>query len=60
MFLYNIGLSNKKKRSKIKFNKKNLHWANYDAEINQIDYLKKNTSSEICKLDKLDDIMINN
>ncbi len=60
LFLYNIGLSNKKKRSKIKFNNKNLHWANFDAEINQIDYLKKNTSSEICKLDKLDDIMKNN
>ena len=56
LFLYNIGLSNKKKRSKIKFNKKNLHWANFDAEINQIDYLKKNTSSEICKLDKLDEL----
>ena len=56
LFIFKIGLSNKKTKLKIYFNKKNSHWANFDAEINKIDYLKENKSKEICNLNKLDNI----
>ncbi len=41
-FIYNIGLGDKKVRKNINFDKNNLQWANFNPEVNKIDYLKNN------------------
>ena len=53
-FIYNIGLGEKKTKKNIYYDKDNLQWANFNPEVNKIDYLKNNKKKIKCSLDTLD------
>ena len=47
-FIYNIGLGHKKAKKNIYYDRKNLQWANFNPEVNKIDYLKNNKKKIRC------------
>jgi len=53
-FIYNIGLGEKKTKKNIYYDKHNLQWANFNPEVNKIDYLKNNKKQIKCSIDTLD------
>jgi len=53
-FIFNIGLGEKKTKKNIYYDKSNLQWANFNPEVNKIDYLKNNKNQIKCSLDTLD------
>ena len=57
---FNFGLGNVKKNDFIYYDKKNLQWANFNPEVNKIDYLKNNKKKIKLKIEKLDDILKKN
>ena len=59
-FIYNIGLGDKKVRKNINFDKNNLQWANFNPEVNKIDYLKNNKRKIRCSLNTLDNFVKKN
>ncbi len=58
--VFNFGLSNKNKNSNLYYDKNNSLWANFNPEVNKIDYLKNNKFIQKCKVKKLDDIYSKN
>jgi len=57
---FNFGLGNVKKNDFIYYDKKNLQWANFNSEVNKIDYLKNNKKKIKLKIEKLDDVLKKN
>jgi len=53
-YVYNIGLGQKKEKKYIYFDKNNLQWANFNPEVNKINYLKDNKKKFMCSVDTLD------
>jgi FkbM family methyltransferase len=56
IFAFNVGLGNQNKIANLYYDKKNSLWANFNPEVNKIDYLKNNKSVIQCKIKKLDAI----
>ena len=59
-FVYNIGLGHKKTMKNIYYDKNNLQWANFNPEVNKIDYLKNNKRKIRCSLNTLDNFVKKN
>ncbi len=60
IFTFNVGLGNKKANLNLYYDKKNSLWANFNPEVNEIDYLKNNKFIERSKIEKLDKIYYEN
>ena len=60
IYTFNFGLGNRKKKLNLYYDKKNSLWANFNPEVNEIDYLKNNKSIEKSKIEKLDTIFFLN
>ena len=58
--IFNLGLGDKIKNLNLYYDKKNSLWANYNPEVNEIDYLKNNNLIEKSKVTKLDTIYSSN
>ena len=56
-FIFNIGLGEKKTFKYLNYNINNSQWANFNSEVNKIDYLKKNKNTVKCKINTLDNIV---
>ena len=59
-YINQIGLGEKKVKKNIYFDKDNLQWANFNSEVNKIDYLKNNKKKIMCSLDTLDNLVKKN
>ena len=59
-FICNIGLGHEKSRKNINYDNNNLQWANFNPEVNKIDYLKNNKKKIKCSLDTLDNFVKKN
>jgi FkbM family methyltransferase len=59
-FFFNFGLGCKTKNSNLYYDKNNSLWANFNPEVNQIDYLGNNYLIEKSRIDKLDKIFNKN
>tara|TARA_B100000073_G_scaffold344170_1_gene350430 strand:- start:687 stop:1478 length:792 start_codon:yes stop_codon:yes gene_type:complete len=59
-FIFNYGLGEKKKFKNLYYDKNNSQWANFNSEVNQIDYLKNNKKIIKCKIDTLDNVIKTN
>ena len=59
-FINQMGLGQKKAQKVIYFDKDNLQWANFNSEVNKIDYLKNNKKKIMCSLDTLDNFIKRN
>ena len=59
-FVNKMGLGQKKAQKFIYFDKDNLQWANFNSEVNKIDYLKNNKKKIMCSLDTLDNFIKRN
>jgi len=57
---FNLGLGNENKNLNLYYDKKNSLWANFNPEVNEIDYLKNNKLVQKCKISKLDKIYYKN
>tara|TARA_B100000579_G_C22780050_1_gene828758 strand:+ start:281 stop:1072 length:792 start_codon:yes stop_codon:yes gene_type:complete len=53
-FIYKIGLGEKISKKKLYYDENNLQWANFNPEVNKINYLKDNKKNLTCKIDTLD------
>ena len=60
LFTFNLGLGDKIKNLNLYYDKKNSLWANFNPEVNEIDYLKNNNLIEKSKVTKLDKIYSSN
>ncbi len=58
--VFNFGLSNQNKILNLYYDKENSLWANFNPEVNEIDYLKNNKMKQKCKVRKLDEIFSKN
>ena len=58
-YINRIGLGQKKTKKNIYFDKNNLQWANFNPEVNKINYLKDNKKI-MCSLDTLDNFVKKN
>ena len=56
LFTFNLGLGDKIKNLNLYYDRKNSLWANFNPEVNEIDYLRNNKLIEKCKVSKLDKI----
>ncbi len=59
-YINRIGLGQKKTKKNIYFDKNNLQWANFNPEVNKINYLKDNKKKIMCSLDTLDNFVKKN
>jgi FkbM family methyltransferase len=59
-FIYKLGVGDKKSKKIISYNEKNLQWANFNSEVNKINYLEKNNKKLSCNIVTLDSFMQNN
>jgi len=59
-FIFKVGIGEKKTNKIIYYNAKNLQWANFNHEVNKIDYLKNNNKQLKCKIDSLDNFFKKN
>jgi len=59
-FIFKVGIGEKKTNKIIYYNAKNLQWANFNNEVNKIDYLKNNNKQLKCKIDTLDNFFKKN
>lgn len=59
-YIFKIGLGDKKSRQTIYYDAKNLQWANFNPEVNKINYLKNNNKKIECKVDTLDNFLKKN
>jgi FkbM family methyltransferase len=58
--IYKLGIGEKNSKNVINYNQKNLQWANFNSEVNQINYLQKNNKKLICTLVTLDNFIKTN
>ena len=60
MSTFNLSLGDKIRNLNLYYDKKNSLWANFNPEVNKIDYLKNNNLIEKSKVSKLDKIYSSN
>ena len=60
LFTFNLGLGDKIKNLNLYYDRQNSLWANFNPEVNEIDYLRNNKLIEKCKISKLDKIYSSN
>ena len=60
LFTFNLGLGDKIKNLNLYYDRQNSLWANFNPEVNEIDYLRNNKLIEKCKVSKLDKIYSSN
>ena len=59
-FIFKFGVGEKKSTKIINYNNKNLQWANFNSEVNKINYLEKNNKKLKCSIITLDNFAENN
>lgn len=59
-YISKIGIGDKKMKKTIYCDKNNLQWANFNPEVNKIDYLKDTKKGIICNIDTLDNFFKKN
>ncbi len=58
--IFRVGLGDKKTNKFLYYDKNNLQWANFNNEVNSINYLRNNNKKIKCKIDTLDNIFKKN
>ena len=58
--IFQIGVGDKKTNKTLYYDKNNLQWANFNNEVNSIDYLKNNNKKIKCKINTLDNLLKKN
>ncbi len=55
--IYNVGVGDKQTNKILYYDKNNLQWANFNSEVNSIDYLRNNNKKIKCKINTLDNLL---
>ena len=55
--IFNIGVGDKQTNKTLYYDKNNLQWANFNNEVNSIDYLRNNNKKMKCKINTLDNLL---
>ena len=55
--IFNIGVGDKQTSKTLYYDKNNLQWANFNNEVNSIDYLRNNNKKIKCKINTLDNLL---
>ena len=57
LIIFNVGVGDKQTNKTLYYDENNLQWANFNNEVNKIDYLRNNNKRINCKINKLDNLL---